>query len=322
MANSILSNNPTQLLTKAKVNVSDWVEFTLSVAPDFGSITGDLAKYRRVGDSMEIQFGFTAGTVGSSGGVYVELPSGFLLDTTKLNGVSKNLVGWANRLTGTLEIDATSWALSYNGVDNNRIYCVTRTESSGNYDYIEFGSNLFASGDGVTGFFTVPIQGWSSEAEFLAPLVQPKTAFIKDVKPNGTSGGDFNSGSWVTRVLNTVEGDSSFLTLSSNQFTLSAGEYLVEASAPAQRVDNHTAKLYNITDAADVIIGTTARTSSTSDLTINRSVLGGKLVIDSSKTFEIQHYCQTSRIGLVGFGGASSFGVDEVYTVVKITKLL
>jgi hypothetical protein len=146
----------------------------------------------------------------------------------------------------------------------------------------------------------------------------PKVAFLKDVKSSGTQGGTFNSGAFQTRDLNTLEGDVSFISLSSNRFTLPAGEYIIEASAPGHRIANNKIRLRNITDGVDAIIGTSEYFRI--DLSAEghgKSWLEGQISIAASKQFEIQHRCSSS-FAAIGFGTETSYGVSEVYTQVKI----
>jgi hypothetical protein len=147
----------------------------------------------------------------------------------------------------------------------------------------------------------------------------PRTAYIKDVKPSGTAGGTFTSGAWQTRDLNTLEGDTEFVSLSSNQVTLESGKYEIEASAPALRVADHKIILRNITDSTDDLIGTSAY-NAVADLTQTVSSMVGTLTITSSKTFEVQHRGIATQSNN-GFGEPSVFGVDEIYTTLKITKV-
>lgn len=156
------------------------------------------------------------------------------------------------------------------------------------------------------------------QAFAITPLTQ--TAYVKDVKSSGTAGGTFTSGAWQTRDLNTLEGDTGFISLSSNQFTLQPGKYEIEAFAPASTVDLHQAKLYNITDSSDEIIGQAGYERNGSNDADSTSIIKGQVTITSSKTFEIQHRCSTTGT-TIGFGRAGSFGVGEVYTQVKITKV-
>jgi hypothetical protein len=50
------------------------------------------------------------------------------------------------------------------------------------------------------------------------------------------------------------------------------------------------------------------------------ALLSGKVTITSSKTFELQHRVNTTQAAS-GFGIAASFGDNEVYAIVKITKV-
>lgn len=142
---------------------------------------------------------------------------------------------------------------------------------------------------------------------------------LADEKAAGTDGGTFTFGAWRTRDLNTVRNNSiAGASLTANQFTLPAGTYFIIAQAPALNVGLHKAKLYNITAAADVIIGQTARSGVSTVLT--PSIVLGVFVITSSTVFEIQHYCNTTNPD-DGFGVAYSVGVVEVYTQLIIHKL-
>ena len=145
-------------------------------------------------------------------------------------------------------------------------------------------------------------------------------AFIKDVKTSGTAGGTATAGSYQTRTLNTLEDPSGIVTsLSSNQFTLPAGTYVIEASAPAQYVTAHKIKVRNITDSTDQIIGSSERAENSGPVVTTRSNAFGRFTIAASKTFEIQHRVQNTK-STDGFGNPSSFSDSEIYTIVKITR--
>ena len=145
-----------------------------------------------------------------------------------------------------------------------------------------------------------------------------QVAYLKDVKPSGTAGGTFTSGAWQTRTLNTVEGDN-IVSLSSNQFTLQKGKYLIEASAPAYKTNENKCKIRNITDGVDTILGESSYTASGDGVAIS-ALVSGMIIVTTSKVFELQHRSATTA-ATSGFGTPSSFGVDEVYAQVKITKL-
>jgi hypothetical protein len=158
------------------------------------------------------------------------------------------------------------------------------------------------------------------------PLLQPRIATLSDVKASGTDGGTATVGAYATRTLNTLSDPTGIVTsLASNQFTLPAGEYYIEAMTPAYFCENAKSKLRNITDSTDALIGGTVyiRSTGTGDnaaQVMTYSPLRGNLVISSATTFEIQ-----MRVGVTvatfGFGIAGAFGDSEVYTVCQITKV-
>lgn len=146
-----------------------------------------------------------------------------------------------------------------------------------------------------------------------------KVAYVKDVRPSGENGGDCIAGDWRVRVLNNLSGDTDFISVSGNAFTLAPGKYTVEATAPTYLANMHQAKLVNLTAGVDAIIGSSERNHATNSSTTASSIQG-MLTIAASSTFQVQHRCFVSR-ELVGFGVAAGFGTPETYTQVKITKV-
>jgi hypothetical protein len=139
---------------------------------------------------------------------------------------------------------------------------------------------------------------------------------LQDQKPSGTNGGNFEQDDWRTRDLNTKVIDTHNLcTLSSNQITLPSGTYRIKAKCPAWLVAANKAKLRNITDSSDEIIGLTARNNGC----FNYAKIHGQFTITSTKTFEIQHRCSFTRPE--GFGLNANFGVIEIYSQVEIWRL-
>jgi hypothetical protein len=155
--------------------------------------------------------------------------------------------------------------------------------------------------------------------QFLAAVPIDKVAYVKDKQSAGVAGGGFTAGSFLTRTLNTLSGDTEFISLSSNQFTLEAGKYVVSWSAPAYNVDEHKTLLRDVTNSVNLEIGSSEYTS-TSGAVVTKSIGETTININSSTTYEIQHRCQTTQ-GTNGFGIPRNMGVSEVYTQVKIEKL-
>jgi len=154
------------------------------------------------------------------------------------------------------------------------------------------------------------------------PQIAPVQEYIciQDQKTATTNGGAFTQGAWRTRDLNTITADTTgAVTVSSNQFTLPAGTYRIRASAPALRVYHHQIRLQNITDSATTLTGTTCYSDQINFYAQDRSEVVGRFTITSSKTFEIQHQCQSTQAGTFGMGTASGF-TTEVYTIVELIK--
>ena len=156
---------------------------------------------------------------------------------------------------------------------------------------------------------------------------------IADQKAAGTKGGTFTSGAWRTRDLNTVIADpqnmvgAGIVTLASNQVTLGAGAWLIEASAPAIAVDGHKTRLFNVTDNAVITYGTTEQCTAvgTTDQVQTRSQLVVKLTLAAAKVLQLQHVCITTG-ATSGFGEASDYGLGanngtEIYSIFRAQKL-
>lgn len=153
---------------------------------------------------------------------------------------------------------------------------------------------------------------WGSPVNSYACIVESQSA--------GTDGGTFTNGAWRTRVLNTEQSDpDAIVSITSNQFTLAAGTYRVQASVPGYQCGVHVAKLVNITDTADTIVGGVSASDNSVNI-MTRSVIVGQFTIAGSKVFEIQHRC-TSTKATDGLGKAANVGVAEIYTIVEIWKV-
>ena len=145
-------------------------------------------------------------------------------------------------------------------------------------------------------------------------------AIVAEQYAAGTAdGGTFTLGARRTRVLNTIDSDlDSIVTLSSNQFTLGAGDYEIEWWAPAYDVSYHMSWLRNTTDGSDVASAMSTVANSGQDLASMSEGIAF-ISIGSSKTFEIQHESALTKT-TTGFGGTQGME-QEQYTTVIIRKL-
>lgn len=240
-----------------------------------------------------------------------------------LKGVSKNLYKSTGKVTSG-ELEAQQNGANGYGAEINSYNEVTGIL------VIDSGVRINTSNTSAQFLFS-DLTGQSSgyivinagKTPSLLAVPTPQVAYLKDVKPSGTAGGTFTAGAWQTRTLNTVEGDSSIVSLSANQFTLGPGLYEIEAYAPmSSNTGFGKAKIRSITDSSDLIIGNSSSTSPAGGLS---AVVGwcsviGRINLTASKVLELQHQCQNTG-ATTGFGQASSFGVSEVYSTIKIKKV-
>lgn len=305
------------VVTPAKSSLSDWIAYTPTVTSGFGTVTNVVGKYKQLGNNMLVKVTGTSGTT-SAATVAVSLPK--TIDTTFMN--YNTTVGSHGEIVGHWGGDngqSAGFVLAFTGTSQTSVYLGNIFSGGSSIVTAGNGNAIMASSQEFSVTISVPVEEFSNNATFLAAIPVMQIAILKDVKASATAGGTFTSGSWQTRDLNTVEGDSSIVTLSSNQFTLQAGKYLIRAKAPAYRVDTHQVKIYNATDASDVTFGQTALTNQTDD-SVSHSFVESVIEITSPKTFELQHRCVATR-ATSGLGISQSFGNENVYAHVEITKI-
>ena len=155
--------------------------------------------------------------------------------------------------------------------------------------------------------------------------VERRIAVFEQQKPTTEHGGTFTSGAWRDRILNTTVEAAAGITLDgSNQITLAKGhKYLVSYSCPAYLTNRHQARLYNVTTPDTQNVGSNEYSSSTSPRSSTRSF--GECIVDltaasTDEVFKLQHRCEVTRAD-VGFGIASNFGEDEIYSQIRVERL-
>lgn len=231
---------------------------------------------------------------------------------------------------------AASWSVEYTTLQPSSGGTVTSVAASGPAGIVTWSAAVTTSGtltatlsnQSANLVFAGPASGGAAAPTFRAAVEADfpyKTIILEDQKTTNTNGGTFTSGAWRTRTLNTEVCDTgSNCSLSSNQFTLDAGTYEIEASASAYGVQYHACRLQNVTDSTTTLSGTSEFCDPrNTDTASNRSFLRGRFTIASAKAFEIQHQCN-STLATTGFGNAvgAVFTVgNEVYTTVFLRKV-
>ena len=227
--------------------MSDWQTYTMTITgttsnPTFGTQTTNVAKYRRVGDTMEITYDYNQTSAGSAGsGAYLfSLPPGFSIDTNKVNlpatlptasilsyGGSQIGEGWfANTSSGNVNYSGKISFFPYNS-----------TTIAGNADtntalqQYPMGSSVAANFSNTV--FTiqikawVPIVGWSSNSVSSADTDTRVVAMQAYLSTNTA-----NAGANTVTPFNTVLSDThGGYSTSTNLYTIPvSGYYRVSVS--------------------------------------------------------------------------------------------
>ena len=188
----------------------------------------------------------------------------------------------------------------------------------GGVTQIVAGSNVTISPANGTGIVTVNSTGGGGGGGGSSTPVPQKVAYLRDERPSGTEGGSSVVG-WQDRTLNTKEDANNLVVLSGNEFTLSAGEYQIEWSAPAFYSSKHQTKLTNVTDGVTQEMGSSGYTTAGNN-SQTRSFGSTRIKITTDTTYKIEHYIAVNTT-TYGLGNSVSSGEPEVYTQVTVTDL-
>lgn len=200
--------------------------------------------------------------------------------------------------------------------------------SSANYKTIkkagtEPAYNLPTIGDISTDFYSVQVafnpRGSNPPAPPPSTDLYDAYVYLYDLKASGVQGGTATAGSWFTRDITTeVEDTANICTLAANQFTLDAGTYKALISVPAHKTNDMQARLYNITDAAMELLGTSEWIVNTGIGGTGRSIISGRFTIAAQKTFEVQQRVETTA-ATDGRGTGNAWG-NNIYTMIELWR--
>ena len=144
-------------------------------------------------------------------------------------------------------------------------------------------------------------------------------AILQEQQSAGTHGGGNASGSWTTRTLNTEVADpDGIVTLSSNEFQVAAGSYLIRWRSPHYKAGVTQTRLYDVTNTAVRGSGSAANVG-TSESAQYDSEGAVRVTPSGTTTYRIE-YQSTSVKATNGLGQAGDKGETEIYTHVEIWK--
>jgi hypothetical protein len=154
----------------------------------------------------------------------------------------------------------------------------------------------------------------------LINLPGPEAAYYVYTVSAGTNGPTYTSGAFRTVVINTEVSDPNGIgSLSSNQITLGAGTYLVQAWCNVQAATGNVStktRIYNVTDTATLVVGPSAFQSSNQSADANPPLIG-MFTIAGTKAIEFQIRVSTNTTAIT----APNLGEDEVYTQLTLLKI-
>jgi hypothetical protein len=139
---------------------------------------------------------------------------------------------------------------------------------------------------------------------------------------DGTSGGTATAGSWQTRPLSFKPVDTDAIcTLASNEFTLPAGTFDVEAVAQGYKVGGFKLRLYNTTATATVNgIAAVCGSSAAADSVVSHAFISGRFTLAAPAVLRLEQRVNTTR-ATDGMGIAASIGEPEVFASITLTKV-
>ena len=144
-------------------------------------------------------------------------------------------------------------------------------------------------------------------------------ALLAKVHDSGTSTtyfGAYTTGAWRTRDIDTeVSDEDGIVTISSNQFTLQAGNYRIRYGATSYTVNRHALRLRNVTDTSTVGYGVATFGYSYSPILFSEGTV--RVSIASAKVFEVQGYPETTKasngMGFAMVNGSSYETIVEIF---------
>ena len=114
--------------------------------------------------------------------------------------------------------------------------------------------------------------------------------------------GSYTTGDWRTRDIDTeISDEDDIVSISSNQFTLQAGTYLINFGCTMYHCNRHAIRLQNVTDGSTAGVGNPNMGYTYSACLFTTGVC--RVTIASAKVFEVQGYPSTTKADNgMGFG--------------------
>ena len=160
----------------------------------------------------------------------------------------------------------------------------------------------------------------SGQLAFASAGLFTSYALLCEEKTNDSNGGTATSGSWFAREINTEIADpDGIVSLSSNQFTLQAGNYLLKWQCVNYKTNRCQTRIYDTTNSAVVGLGTVVYANTTPAITPASNGIC-RVTPSGATVYEFQNRVQAT-LATYGRGVAGEFDDSaERYALLEIYK--
>ena len=306
---------------------SGWKSYNPTIV-GFGSPTNKEFFWRRVGDTMEIQGKFQSGSPTATE-AQIPLPNSKVIDQGNEHSVGTYFFSRTSTEHGG-SILATSGDAYLNMSART---CFSGTSSP--CTAVTNGSSItVTSSDKIIFSARVKIQGWTTATGIVTgTFAKIRTAYVKEVQASGTGGTtSLVTATWVKNVLNSITGDSSFVSIAASVVTIQPGKYKIKSYIPvsvnstSNTVCRFQSRLRNTTTPATTMVsnGHISRGAGTAagHIALSNIMMEGNINITVATNYEVQTYLNTTTNCGAAIGTAVSTGENEVATQLEITQIL
>jgi hypothetical protein len=154
----------------------------------------------------------------------------------------------------------------------------------------------------------------------MAHIIKPAVCILKNILAYNTNPGATVTGDWQTLSLNTLQGESWFVTLSSNQFTLEPGSYEVDGLQSFIKSYRTQVVIYDVTNSSFVALGV-CQYFHAPYICGGPATLTGSFTITASTVFAFKYRCTGADSAGLGENMGADSAVQSCYAELKIRKL-
>ena len=135
---------------------------------------------------------------------------------------------------------------------------------------------------------------------------------------DGTNGGTATGGGWRARTINTIKTNQISGSLSSNNFTIPAGDYICIGNSFLTNVNMGQTRIIDVATDNVLVLGNNIYAEGYAG---GQSMINGRFTISASKTCELQYYTSATYVNTgQGFAGSTT-GIVNRFADIMLWKL-